>query len=182
MAAKHHELLRHAAALEKTLAAATKNRDEAITALEESRKREQDLLASTAEREKLFEEQLFSIAKSLSGILSAEFSLLFASTSCYCANTLLYADASGLSFDAQALRREDALAGAVAIVEDRSASLQGTLTKAKGVLSRIRKDLTPKAELIDNLEDLVESLAVGIPMDFKNSQRSVGATMALAMV
>ena len=51
----------------------TKNHDEAITTLEESRTREEDLRASTAEREKLFEEQLFSIAKPLSGIISARF-------------------------------------------------------------------------------------------------------------
>lgn len=95
---------------------------------------------------------------------------------------MLYVDAGGLSFDAQALHRDDALAGAVATVKDRSTYLEGTLTKAKNVLSRIRRDLTPKAELLDNLEDLVESLAGGIPMDFRNSQRSVGATMALAMV
>ena len=32
-------------------------------------------------------------------------------------------DASGLSFDAQALRRDDALAGALLAVEDRSAAV-----------------------------------------------------------
>ena len=69
VAADHNELLRHAAALEKMLPTATKNRDEAIAALEESRKREEDLRVSTVERETLFEEQLFSIAKSLSGLL-----------------------------------------------------------------------------------------------------------------
>ena len=60
----HHD----AASLEKMLATAVKNRDEAVAALDESRKREEDLRASIAAREKLFEEQLFSIAKSLSGI------------------------------------------------------------------------------------------------------------------
>ena len=89
-------------------------------------------------------------------------------------------DAAGLNFDAQALRREDAVDGTVAAVEDHSVSLQETLGKAKGVLSRLREDLTPKASLIDNLDDLVESFAGGIPMDFKNSQRPVSATMVLA--
>lgn len=91
-------------------------------------------------------------------------------------------DAGGLSFDAQALRRDDALAGVVVAVEDRSASIQGTLTKAKGVLSRIREELAPKAKLIENLDDLVESLAGGIPLDFRKSHHAVGASMALAMV
>uniref|UniRef100_A0ACD5VNA9 Uncharacterized protein n=1 Tax=Avena sativa TaxID=4498 RepID=A0ACD5VNA9_AVESA len=154
---EHNVLLRKAASLEKTLTTAMKSRDEAVAVLDESRKHEEDLCASIAAREKLFEEQLFSIAKSLS-------------------------DAGGLSFDAQALRRDDALEGAVAAVEDHSASIQGTLTKAKGILSRIREELAPKAELIENLDDLVESLAGGIPSDFRKSHRAVGATMALAMV
>ena len=95
---------------------------------------------------------------------------------------MLCIDAGGLSFDAQALRHDDALACAVAIVEDRNASIQGTLTKAKVVLSRIHEELTPKVELIENLEDLVESLTGGIPADFRKSQRAVGASMGLAMV
>ena len=101
--------------------------------------------------------------------------------SCPCANTLYSSDVAGLSFDTHALRREDALTGVVAAVEDQGVSLQVTLGKAKGVLSRLREELTPKASLIDNLDDLVESFTEGIPMDFKNSQRYVGATMALAM-
>ena len=95
---------------------------------------------------------------------------------------MLYVDAGGLIFDAQALRHDDALASAVAAVEDRSASIQGTLTKAKVVLSRIHEELAPKAELIENLDDLVESLAGGIPADFKNSLCAVGASMSLVMV
>lgn len=94
----------------------------------------------------------------------------------------MYADADDLSFDAQSLRRADALAGAVATVEDRNVSLMETLGKAKDVLSRIREDFTPKVGLIDNLEDLVESLTRGVPVEFKNSQRSVGTTLAATMV
>ena len=81
----------------------------------------------------------------------------------------MYADASSLSFDAQSLCRADALDGAVAAVEDHNVSLQEMLGKDKDVLSHIREDLTPKAGMIDNLGDLVESLAGGIPADFKNS-------------
>ena len=67
-AAEHNVLLREAASLEKTLTVAVKSHDEAVATLDESRKREEDLRASIAAREKLFEEQIFSIAKSLSGI------------------------------------------------------------------------------------------------------------------
>ena len=55
--------------MEKTLSTAVKSRDEAIAACDEAQKREEDLRASIAAREKLFEEQLFSIAKALSGTL-----------------------------------------------------------------------------------------------------------------
>ena len=44
-----------------------KGRDEAIAARDVAQKREEDLRASFAAREKLFEEQLFSVAKALSG-------------------------------------------------------------------------------------------------------------------
>jgi len=91
-------------------------------------------------------------------------------------------DASDLSFDPQALRRDDALAGALSAVEDRSAAVQGMLSKAEGVLSRIREELAPKAELIKNMDELVESLAGGVPASFKNSLRAAGASMSLAMV
>ena len=53
--------------MEKTLAAAVKSRDEAIAARDETKRREEDLRASFAAREKLFEEQLLSIANALSG-------------------------------------------------------------------------------------------------------------------
>ena len=62
--------------MEKTLAAAVKGRDEAIAARDESQKREEDLRASFAAREKLFEEQLFSVAKALSGTFAGRY-LLF---------------------------------------------------------------------------------------------------------
>ena len=55
--------------MEKKLAATVKSRGEAIAARDEAQKREEDLRASIAAREKLFEEQLFSIAKALSGTL-----------------------------------------------------------------------------------------------------------------
>ena len=55
--------------MEKTLAATVKGHDEAIAARDEAQKREEDLRASVVAREKLFEEQLFSIAKALSGTL-----------------------------------------------------------------------------------------------------------------
>ena len=48
--------------MEKTLAAAVKGRDEAIAARDDAQKREEDLRASFVVREKLFEEQLFSVA------------------------------------------------------------------------------------------------------------------------
>ena len=44
-----------------------KGSGEAIVARDEAQKREEDLHASFAAREKLFEEQLFSVAKALSG-------------------------------------------------------------------------------------------------------------------
>jgi len=92
------------------------------------------------------------------------------------------ADAGDLSFDPQALRRDDALAGAVSAVEDRSAAVQDTLSKAKVALSRLREELMPKAELIDNMDELVESFAGGVPFAYKNSLRAAGASMTLAMV
>ena len=55
--------------MEKTLAATVKGRDEAIAERDEAQRREEELRASIASREKLFEEQLFSIAKALSGTL-----------------------------------------------------------------------------------------------------------------
>ena len=61
-----------------------KSRDEIVAALEESRKREQDLLASSTEREKMFEEQLFSIAKSLSGIFQLDLHCSFADVMLLC--------------------------------------------------------------------------------------------------
>ena len=67
-------------------------------------------------------------------------------------------------------------------VEDSSAAVQNTLSKAKGTLSRLREELMPKAELIDNVEELVESLAGGVPATYKNSLRAAGANMSLAMV
>ena len=91
-------------------------------------------------------------------------------------------DAGGLSFDPQALCRDDALAGAVSAVEDCSAAVQNTLSKGKATLSRLREELMPKAELVDNVEELVESLAGGVPATYKNSLRAAGATMSLAMV
>ena len=91
-------------------------------------------------------------------------------------------DAGDLSFDPQALCRDDALVGAVSAVEDRSAAIQNTLSKAKVTLSRLREELMPKAELVDNVEELVESLAGGVPATYKNSLRVAGATMSLAMV
>lgn len=153
---EHNELLRRVASLEKGLATVEKKRDEAVEALKESQKREEDLRASTVDREKVFIEQLFSVAKALS-------------------------DAAGIDFDAQALTRTDALAGAVTAVEDHSISVKDTLEKAKGMLGRLREEMAPKAPMIENFDGFVESFVEGIPMDFKNSQRSVGATMALAM-
>ena len=67
--AEHNALLRNAATMEKTLAAAVKGRDEAIAARDEAQRREEDLRASFTAREKLFEEQIFSIARALLGIL-----------------------------------------------------------------------------------------------------------------
>ena len=59
--------------LEKTLAAAVKGRDEAIVARDEAQKHEEDLRASFAAREKLFKEQLFSVAKALSGTFTGRY-------------------------------------------------------------------------------------------------------------
>ena len=50
------------------------------------------------------------------------------------------------------------------------------------MLSRLREELVPKAELIENMDELVESLVSGIPASFKNSLRAAGASMSLAMV
>ena len=50
-----------------------KGRDEAIAARDEAQKREEDLRASFAAREKLFEEQLFSVAKALSGTFTGRY-------------------------------------------------------------------------------------------------------------
>ena len=94
----------------------------------------------------------------------------------------LCTDAGDLSFDPQALRRDDALAGALSAVEDHNIAVQDTLSKAKSVLSRLREELMPKAELVENIDELVESLAGGVPASFKNSLRSAGASMSLAMV
>ena len=66
-------MLRNVATLEKTLAAAVKGRDEAIAALDDAQKREEDMRASFAAREKLFEEQLFSVAKALSGTFTGRY-------------------------------------------------------------------------------------------------------------
>ena len=59
--------------LEKTLAAAMKGRDEAIVARDDAQKSEEDLRASFAAREKLFEEQLFSVSKALSGTFTGRY-------------------------------------------------------------------------------------------------------------
>ena len=91
-------------------------------------------------------------------------------------------DAGDLSFDPQDLCCDDALVGAVSAVEDRSAAVQNTLSKAKATLSRLREELMPKAELVDNVEELVESLAGDVPATYKNSIRAASATMSLAMV
>ena len=50
-----------------------KGRDEAIAARDDAQKREEDLRASFAAREKLFEEQLFSVAKALSGTFTGRY-------------------------------------------------------------------------------------------------------------
>ena len=65
--------------MEKTLAAVVKGRDEAIAA----QRREEDLRASFAAREKLFEEQLLSIAKALSGTLLVDVVILLC-FECFC--------------------------------------------------------------------------------------------------
>ena len=87
-----------------------------------------------------------------------------------------------MTFDPHALRRDDALAGALSAFEDRNIAVQDTLSKAKGVLSRLREELMPKAELIENMGELVESFTGGVPSSFKNSLCAAGASMSLAMV
>ena len=58
---------------EKTLPAVVKGRDEAIAARDDAWKREEDLRASFATSEKLFEEKLFSVAKALSGTFTGRY-------------------------------------------------------------------------------------------------------------
>ena len=50
-----------------------KGRDEAIAARDDAQKREEDLHASFAAREKLFEEQLFSVTMALSGTFTGRY-------------------------------------------------------------------------------------------------------------
>ena len=111
-------------------------------------------------------EQVLSVAKALSGMVICHFSAFAYVWLC---SSVSSADAAGVSFDAQALARQDALAGAIAAVEDHNVSIKDSLQKAKGTLGHLREEMFPKDELIDDLEGLMESFAEGVPMDFKNA-------------